>query len=162
MAEAIETSIAVPEPPLGILQASVDDKGRLKFPVELQTYFAAIHVKRLFSTTFDLKLARIYPIEVWKSNEKLFRTAGENAAVAERLAFLAKVHGGDAELDGSGRLLLPAKLREALGLEKQPVWLDVYNGRINLVTKKIYEERMQLASANAADDLKVLEKMGLI
>ena len=56
---------------------------------------------------------------------------------------------------------LPAKLRETLGLEKQPVWLDVYNGRINVVSKKIYDERMQLALASMADDLKTLDKMGL-
>jgi hypothetical protein len=48
-----------------------------------------------------------------------------------------------------------------LNLEKQPVWLDVYHGRINVVTRKIYDERMQLAQANQSEDLKMLEKMGL-
>jgi len=58
-------------------------------------------------------------------------------------------------------VLLPAKLREALDLEKQPVWLDVYHGRINVVTKQVHEERMQLAKANMSEDLKTLEKLGL-
>jgi len=58
-------------------------------------------------------------------------------------------------------VLLPAKLREVLDLEKQPVWLDVYHGRINVVSKKIYDERMQLAQANMSEDLKTLEKLGL-
>jgi bifunctional DNA-binding transcriptional regulator/antitoxin component of YhaV-PrlF toxin-antitoxin module len=74
---------------------------------------------------------------------------------------LAKAYGGDAEIDKSGRVLLPAKLREALGLEKQPVWLDVFHGRINVVSKKIHDERMQLAQASMAEDLRALEKMGL-
>jgi hypothetical protein len=56
---------------------------------------------------------------------------------------------------------LPAKLREILDLEKQPVWLDVYHGRINVVSKKIHDERMQLAQASMSEDLKTLEKMGL-
>ena len=89
------------------------------------------------------------------------RSSGEIAAAAERLALLAKVYGGDAEIDKSGRVLLPAKLREVLELEKQPVWLDVYHGRINVVSKKIHEERMQLAQANLSENLKTLEKKGL-
>ena len=92
-------------------------------------------------------------------NEALFENSSDPAA--ERLALLAKAYGGNAEIDKSGRVLLPAKLREALDLEKQPVWLDVYHGRINVVTKQVHDERMQLAKANMAEDLKTLEKMGL-
>ena len=43
----------------------------------------------------------------------------------------------------------------------QIIRLDVYNGRINLMTKKVHDERMQLATANMADDLRTLEKLGL-
>jgi MraZ protein len=157
----VELQDSVAEPPHSIAQASVDDKGRLKLPEKFLEYLEAIKVTQVFATTFDLKLARIYPLPVWKQNEELFYNAGEHAAPAERMAFLAKVYGGDAEIDKSGRVLLPVKLREALGLEKQPVWLDVYNGRINLMTKKVHDERMQLAMANMADDLRTLEKLGL-
>lgn len=161
MSESAENIPVVAEPPHSIAQASVDDKGRLKLPAEFLEYLEAIGVTRVFITTFDLRLGRIYPLPVWKRNEELFYNAGDHAAAAERLAFLAKVYGGDAEIDKAGRVLLPAKLREALALEKQPVWLDVYNGRINLVTKKVYEERMQLALASMGEDLKTLERMGL-
>jgi MraZ protein len=149
------------EPPHSIAQASVDEKGRLKLPAEFLEYLEALKVTKVFITTFDLRQARIYPMRVWDVNVALFQSSGENAAAAERLAFLAKVYGGDAEIDKSGRVLLPAKLREALGLEKQPVWIDEYHGRINVVSKKIYDERMQLAQANMSDDLKTLEKLGL-
>jgi MraZ protein len=149
------------ERPHSIAQASVDEKGRLKLPAEFLTYLEAMGVTKVFITTFDMKLARIYPMSVWESNEKLFANAGENAAAAERLAYLAKAYGGDAEIDKAGRVLLPAALREKLGLEKQPVWLDVFKERINVVTKQIHDERMQLALANMSDDLKTLDKMGL-
>jgi MraZ protein len=161
MAESEQNGAVLVEHPHSIAQASVDEKGRLKLPAEFLAYLEAMGVTKVFITTFDLKLARIYPMSVWKSNEKLFASAGENAAAAERLAFLAKVYGGDAEIDKSGRVLLPAKLRETLGLEKQPVWLDVFKGRINVVTKQIYDERMQLVLATMGDDLKTLDKMGL-
>ena len=147
------------EPPHSIAQASVDEKGRLKLPAEFLEYLEALKVTKVFITTFDQRQARIYPIAVWKVNEALFENSAE--AGAERLALLAKAYGGDAEIDKSGRVLLPAKLRETLGLEKQPVWLDVFKGRINVVTKQVYEERMQLALATMGDDLRTLDKMGL-
>jgi len=159
MGDAGNNSIRTAEPPHSIAQASVDDKGRLKLPAEFLEYLEALKVTKVFITTFDQRQARIYPIEVWKVNEALFESSTDSAA--ERLALLAKAFGGDAEIDKSGRVLLPARLRETLDLEKQPVWLDVYHGRINVVTKKIHDERMQLAQANMAEDLKTLEKLGL-
>jgi len=159
MADAQHNGMIVAEPPHSIAQASVDEKGRLKLPAEFLEYLEALKVTKVFITTFDQRQARIYPIAVWKVNEALFENSAE--AAAERLALLAKAYGGDAEIDKSGRVLLPAKLREALDLEKQPVWLDVYHGRINVVSKKIHDERMQLAQANMSEDLKTLEKMGL-
>jgi MraZ protein len=159
MADSQQNGMIVAEPPHSIAQASVDDKGRLKLPAEFLEYLEALKVTKVFITTFDQRQARIYPIPVWKVNEALFENSAEPGA--ERLALLAKAYGGDAEIDKSGRLLLPAKLREILDLEKQPVWLDVYHGRINVVSKKIHDERMQLAQANMSEDLKTLEKMGL-
>jgi len=159
MAETQNNGMMQAEPPHSIAQASVDEKGRLKLPAEFLEYLEALKVTKVFITTFDQRQARIYPIAVWKVNEALFENSAE--AAAERLALLAKAYGGDAEIDKSGRVLLPAKLREILDLEKQPVWLDVYHGRINVVSKKIHDERMQLAQASMSEDLKTLEKLGL-
>jgi MraZ protein len=159
MAETQNNGMMQAEPPHSIAQASVDEKGRLKLPAEFLEYLEALKVTKVFITTFDQRQARIYPIAVWKVNEALFENSAE--AAAERLALLAKAYGGDAEIDKSGRVLLPAKLRESLDLEKQPVWLDVYHGRINVVNKKIHDERMQLAQASMSEDLKTLEKLGL-
>jgi MraZ protein len=161
MAEIRENVAVSLEPPHSIAHASVDDNGRLKLPERIIQYLDALKVTQVFITTLDMRLARIYPLPLWKRNEELFYNAGEQAERAARLAFRAKVLGGDAEIDKSGRVLLPVKLRESLGLEKQAVWLDVYNGGINLMTRKIYEEQMQLATASMADDLQALEKLGL-
>ena len=159
MVDSQQNGMVTAEPPHSIAQASVDEKGRLKLPAEFLEYLEALKVTKVFITTFDQRLARIYPIAVWKVNEALFENSADPAA--ERLALLAKAYGGDAEIDKSGRVLLPAKLREILDLEKQPVWLDVYHGRINVVTRQVHEERMQLAKANMSEDLKALEKLGL-
>jgi MraZ protein len=149
------------EPPLGIFQARCDDKGRLKLPAVFAEYLKALGVDKVFITTVDIKLARIYPKRVWESNQNLFENAGEDAELAQDVAFVANLYGGDSEIDAQGRMLVPTELRRALEIEAQPVWLDYYNGRINVFGKKVYEERMQRALVNLGEKVKALEKRGL-
>jgi MraZ protein len=152
---------ALLEPPRAVIQASVDDKGRLKLPSEFQAHLEALGVTRVFITTLDRRMARIYAPAVWKVNEELFRNAGTNAGPAARVAFRARVYGGESDIDKSGRVLVPAKLREELNLEKQPVWLEAHNDGINVMNKAVFEARLQESDANAASDVDVLSSVGL-
>ncbi len=148
------------EAPHSIIQARVDDKGRLKLPAEFVEYLKKSGVDKVFITTVDLELARIYPMPVWKSNENLFGNAGDLAELAEDVAYIAKYFGGDSEIDAQGRVLMPAELRRKMGLESQPVWLDCYHGRINVAGKAVHEARYHRAMANLAEKVKTLEKKG--
>lgn len=153
---------AVPvEPPHSIAQARVDDKGRLKLPAEFLEYLKKLGVDKVFITTVDRELARIYPISVWKANENLFANAGDLAELAEDVAYVAKVFGGDSDIDAQGRVLMPAALRRELALESQPVFLDCYNGRINVAGKSVHDARFHRAMANLGEKVKTLEKKGL-
>ena len=148
------------EAPHSIVQARVDEKGRLKMPAEFVEYLKKLSVAKVFITTVDLELARIYPMPVWKSNENLFSNAGELAELAEDVAYIAKYFGGDSEIDAQGRVLMPAELRRRMGLESQPVWLDCYHGRINVAGKAVHEARFHRAMANLGEKVKTLEKKG--
>ena len=149
------------EPPHSIAQARVDDKGRLKLPAEFLEYLKKLDCDKVFITTVDLELARIYPISVWKANENLFANAGELAEQAEDVAYIAKFFGGDSDIDGQGRVLVPTELRRKLEIEGSPVWLDCYNGRINVASKSTHEARYHRAMANLGEKVKTLEKKGL-
>jgi MraZ protein len=149
------------EPPHSIAQARVDDKGRLKLPAEFLEYLKKLGVDKVFITTVDRELARIYPISVWKANENLFANAGDLAEMAEDVAYIAKVFGGDSEIDAQGRVLMPAALRRELEMESQQVFLDCYNGRINVASKSVHDERVNRAMANLPEKVKTLEKKGL-
>lgn len=149
------------DPPLGIFQARCDDKGRLKLPAIFLEYLKAQNAEKVFITTVDMKLARIYTRKAWESNQNLFESAGEDAEIAQDVAFIANLYGADSEIDAQGRVLVPAELRRELQIEAQPVWLDHYNGRINVFGKKVYDERMQRAKVNLGDKVKALEKKGL-
>src|SRR5580658_292644 len=97
----------VAEPPLGIFTAKCDEKGRLKLPAEFVAYLKTLDVEKVFITTVDMKIARIYPKRTWESNQNLFESAGDDAEVAEDVAFIANLFGAYSEIDGNGRVLVP-------------------------------------------------------
>ena len=154
------------EPPLGIYPARVDEKGRLKLPSDFQQYLNATFAaggtdQRVFITSLDLRIARIYPISVWKQNEMLLAQEKENPEAARRVVFLAKDLGGSSEVDSQGRVLMPAELRRMLNLEGQPVFLDCYKGRISVLSKDVYEEEQRLSREKVLANLQYMEKKGL-
>ena len=149
------------EPPRGIYPARVDEKGRLKLPAVFQQYLTDLGEKRVFVTSLDVRIARIYPISVWKENEILFDTATDDPQAAEDVKFIANDLGADSDIDGQGRVLVPQELRQMLSLENQPVWIECQKGRMNVYGKEVYEDRKRRAYENAADKLRALEKKGL-
>jgi MraZ protein len=153
--------LAPAEPPRSIYPGRVDEKGRLKLPVDFQQFLSALGETKVFITTFDGSIGRIYPISEWKEIERMLREGGEDAEAAEDLWFLANAFGGDAEVDSQGRLLLPSELRKRLEVENQPVHLHHYRGHIRIYTQAIYEQKMGRAFEAVDDKLRRFEKKGL-
>ena len=142
--------------------ARVDEKGRLKLPVDLQEYVKKYGSEQTFITTLDLRMGSIYPISVWRENLKLLDSIqDDHEESAAQLAFLAREMGGDASLDGQGRVLLPQTMRTELKLEDTTVRLDVYKDVIRVYSEGVYEEERQRSRANLADKLRALRKQGL-
>jgi len=158
--------LPVVPPPLGIYPARVDEKGRLKLPADFQQYLNAIFMveaseRRVFITSLDLRTVRIYPLSLWKYNERLLEQETEDPEAAADLAFLAKDLGGSSELDSQGRVLVPAELRQLLSLESQPVHLDCYKGRISVLTEEVYREKQSKSRENVQEKLSRMERKGL-
>lgn len=149
------------EPPRGMYPGRLDDKGRVKLPATFQQYFNALREKTLFVTSMDRRIAQIYPIAVWRQNEKVFESYREDPRAARNVAFNAADLGAEVEMDSQGRVLFSPELRRELGIENAPVRLFAYRGRIEVLSEKIYEERKQQAAQNAAEDVSKLEAAGL-
>lgn len=149
------------EHPRGIYAARVDEKGRLKLPADFQSFLTALGETKVFVTSLDERIGRIYPISIWKEMENLFKNPGDDAEAAEDLWFTANDLGADAEMDSQGRLLMPAELRRALNIENQQVHLEHYKGHIKLYSNAVYQERKQRAAENRAEKLKIFERKGL-
>lgn len=150
------------EPPRGMYPARLDDKGRLKLPADFQQFFAALREKKLFVTSLDGRTAQIYPIQVWRQNEKFFETFRDDPRTARKLAFRAADLGAESEMDNQGRILFPPELRRKLGMENQPVRIHAFRGRIEVLSEAVYEQQRQEAEALSEDDLARLETAGLI
>src|SRR5467141_4793890 len=96
----------------GNYPAKVDEKGRLKIPAvfldALKEYGSQFYI-----TSPTGESARIYPMKVWSEIEdKLAKVSSQNRA---KRKFLMRTNyfGQAVEMDGQGRVLLPAVLREA-------------------------------------------------
>jgi MraZ protein len=156
-----ELQLAMVEPPRGMYPGRLDDKGRVKLPTSFQQYFNALREKKLFVTSLDRRIAQIYPMEVWRQNEKFFDSYREDPRVARNVAFNAADLGAETEMDSQGRILFSPELRRELGIENQPVHLFAYRGRIEVLSEKTYAERRAEASQTAPDDVSKLEAAGL-
>ena len=139
----------------------LDDKGRLKLPVLFQQYLSAMPEKKLFVTSLDRRIARIYPMSVWRENEKFFESFRDNPRASQDAAFNAADLGADAEMDSQGRILFPTELRRELGIENQAVRLFAYKGRIEVLSEAIYAQRKKRASESPEQNVEILEQAGL-
>ena len=149
------------EPPRGFFSGHVDEKGRVKLPVPIQEHLSAIGDDRLFVTSVDDRIARIYPISVWEGNEKILsELATQDPDAAESLFFVTNDYGADAKVDPQGRVTLPTDLRRALLLENQEIRLDWSQGAINIYSMGEYEARKRRAKENLADKLKAAKLKG--
>lgn len=152
----------LPEPPNGMYNARVDDKGRLKVPVGFQQYFESLPEKKLFVTSLDRRIGQIYPIANWRKNKDFLYNYRDKPKAAANIAFNAQDLGADSEMDGQGRILLPPEMRRELGIENQNVRICSYKGRIEIYSDKVYQERKYLAAQASPEDVTTLESAGMV
>jgi MraZ protein len=150
------------EPPRGTYSARLDDKGRLKVPADYQQFFGALSEKKLFVTSLDERTAQVFPMQIWRKNEKFFETYRDDPKTARVLAFRANHYGGEAEMDSQGRILFPPELRRKLGIENQPVRMYAYRGHIRVLSEPVYGEHIGESENLSADALDKLEMAGLV
>src|ERR1700758_2562970 len=96
----------------GNCPAKVDEKGRLKIPVvfleELKEYGNQFYI-----TSPTGESARIYPMKVWGEIEDKLAKLPSTHPTKRKFLMRTSYYGQVVELDGQGRVLLPAVLREA-------------------------------------------------
>jgi MraZ protein len=140
--------------------ARLDEKGRLKLPVEFQRYLAGLSEKKLFVTSTERHMATVYPIAIWRENEKLLANFRDNPKASKRVWFTAMDLGSEAELDGQGRVQFSPELRRDLRIENQPVKVLVANGAIQVMSEETFQAQRTEAAQSSEDDLEILQRAG--
>ncbi len=140
--------------------ARLDDKGRLKLPVEFQRYLGGLIEKKLFVTSTDRRTATVYPIGIWRENETMLANHRENPKVQKRVWFTTQELGSEAEMDGQGRVQFSPELRRELRIENQPVKVLVVNGAIQVMSEEVFHAQRAEAAQTPEDDLEALQSAG--
>src|SRR6267154_2370561 len=91
----------------------VDEKGRLKVHAEFKRLLDEKYGTQFYITSLDGKVAQLYPFEEWQRiEEKLARLSNFNPT-KKKFLDRTNYYGQVVEIDGQGRVLIPALLREA-------------------------------------------------
>jgi MraZ protein len=134
----------------------VDEKGRLKVPAEFKRVIDEKYSTQFYITSFDGKVAQLYPFEEWERIEQ--KLAGLSTFNPTKKKFLNRVNywGQQVEMDGQGRLLLPQLLREAAAIKGEVAvtgnltYLEVRN--LEAFRKEIEEEEFTAQDEKTLDD----------
>jgi DNA-binding transcriptional regulator/RsmH inhibitor MraZ len=145
-----------PRSPRGFQATRIDATGRLKLPAQWVKYIYRMPDQILFVTrTGDL--ARMYAHGAWE--RELAKLASE-PAVQKRVAFTAEAFGADVEVDPQGRITLPQKLRDALGLEGKDVQLRFYEDIITIYVQDRFDSQLAANLESAPSDMAKAESLG--
>ena len=125
----------------GVNNINLDAKGRLAMP----TRYREVLVDRcdgqmIVTIDIDERSLLIYPIQDWEALERdLSRLPNFNKS-ARKIQRLLIGHATDAELDTSGRLLIPPPLRQYASLEKKAVLIG-QGRKFELWSEEIWQAR---------------------
>src|SRR6201981_3012295 len=135
------------------------EKGRLKIPAEFKRVIDEKYGQQFYITSVDGKVAQVYPFEEWERiEEKLARLSNFNPT-KKKFLDRTNYYGQVVEMDGQGRLLIPALLRDSAEIKGEVAvvgflsYLEVRN--IERYKKDIEENRF------TAEDEKTLDELGI-
>ena len=123
----------------GLNTINLDAKGRLAIPAKFRERLAVLcggHMVVTIDT--EERSLLIYPVNEWEEIEAKITSLPTFDPRARRIQRLLVGHATDVEIDGSGRILLPAALREYAGLEKETVLIG-QGKKLELWSKAFWE-----------------------
>lgn len=142
----------------GNYPAKVDEKGRLKIPVDFLEALREFG-ERFYVTSENGDYVRLYPMKVWSEiEEKLARLSSHNRT-KQKFLTRANYFGQVVDMDRQGRVLIPPILREAAQMKGD---VDVL-GYLNYL--EVWNHARFLENLNKSpvtpEDEKTLDDLGI-
>ena len=139
----------------GSLPTRVDDKGRLKMPADFKRDLD--EEQEFYITSQDGKRAQLYPMAVWMQKEEILKTIPSTNPAKIRYLAVTSRFGAVTKMDSQGRLLLPARLREAANVTGDVEVVGVQEF-LEVVDRKLFEQE---SAPLTAEELTTLAGFGL-
>jgi MraZ protein len=117
----------------GNAPATIDDKGRLKVPATFRTEIEDSWGSDFYVTSLTGESVRIYPLPVWQEIEERLAKLPSFNPTKKKFLDRANYYGQLTSLDKSGRILIPALLRDSAQMTGEVAvlgylnYLDVWN-----------------------------------
>lgn len=102
----------------GVAQLNLDAKGRMAIPAKYRDEILSFGYEKVVVTADPSKCLLIYPMPAWEPIEQKFNNLGLDER-SRNLQRLIIGMASDVDMDGTGRILIPAPLREFAGLNKE-------------------------------------------
>ncbi|HBD23690.1 MAG TPA: cell division/cell wall cluster transcriptional repressor MraZ [Oceanospirillaceae bacterium] len=134
----------------GAVTINIDAKGRMAMPMRFRDMCTLVSAGKLV-ITIDTEEAclMIYPLPEWELIQAKLEQLPSFNPEARRIQRLLIGHATDVELDGNGRILLPAVLRDYAQLDKKAILLG-QGKKIELWSEPLWngrrDEYLQIAS----------------
>ena len=143
----------------GSSTAKIDAKGRFKLPSDFRRVLETEWGNRVFVTSVVGDSALFYPLRVWEGVEQRLMALPTNDPLRKR--YLARVgyFGQEGELDGQGRMVLPAILRSAADLDGEVV-VCAAGDHLEIWNRERFEASMQ-AEPFTDEDFQALAERGI-
>jgi len=111
----------------GETSITLDDKGRVSIPTALREVIASACGNRLVSTynPFELGCLWLFPVIDWEALRDQVNQLSSLVAVHRNLQLKLVGAATPIDVDGNGRVLLPASQRAAASIEKRAVLLGM-------------------------------------
>jgi len=143
----------------GLNTINLDAKGRLAIPTKHRERLAELCGGHLVVTIdTEERSLLIYPVNEWETIEKQIAALPSFDKRARRIQRLLVGHATDVEIDSSGRILLPAALREYAGLEKETVMIG-QGKKLELWSKEAWEGTREEYLEQVNDDSQLSEQI---
>lgn len=148
--------------PLGNFDTRCDEKGRIRLPANWLHFFTHdLNDKKVFCTSLDGTIIRIYPESIWRTNLSLFEELSDQSPDVERILTLANHYGTESELDANGRILINAELRKEMELVGDAVVGTGKKGVIHVYRKAEHDALIKNLKAVAPDAIQNLTRLGM-
>ena len=136
----------------GVTTLSLDAKGRLMVPSRYRDELSQQGDGRVVVTADPSKCLLLFPLQAWEPIEKKINSLSSFNPQTRSLQRLLVGNAADLELDATGRILLPAMLRDFADLDKNVVLVG-QGAKFEVWNEMRWQAQMDLALTGSHEEM---------